>query len=106
MIILDAFRDFSQVRSLDQIAARRPNLYFDLSLLLSFELMGLPQVRAIGADRFLFGTNFYSWPTMTKPIGRPLEQILESDLADDAKAAILGQNATRVLRLPVVPLRA
>lgn len=99
MIILDVFHDITQVKSLPDIAERRPNLYFDLSMSISFDFMGKPQVRRVGADRFVFGTNFYSLPVMTKPIGRPLEQILESDLSDPEKAAILGGNARRILGL-------
>jgi predicted TIM-barrel fold metal-dependent hydrolase len=61
--------------------------------------MGQPAVEAVGAERFMFGTNFYSWPAMREPIGRPLEQILESTLSDNDKAAILGENAIKVLGL-------
>ena len=99
MIILDVFHDMSQVKSLPDIAERRPNLFFDLCMSISFDFMGKPQVRAVGADRFVFGTNFYSLPVMTKPIGRPLEQILESDLSDAEKTAILSGNAKRILGL-------
>jgi predicted TIM-barrel fold metal-dependent hydrolase len=99
MIILDVFHEITQIRALPEIAQRRRNLYFDLSLMLSFELMGQPAVEAVGAERFMFGTNFYSWPAMREPIGRPLEQILESTLSDNDKAAILGENAIKVLGL-------
>jgi predicted TIM-barrel fold metal-dependent hydrolase len=99
MVILDVFHDLSQVKCLPDIAERRPNLTFDLSMSISFDFMGKPQVRAAGADRFVFGTNFYSLPTMEKPLGRPLEQILESDLSDAEKTAILSGNAKRILGL-------
>ncbi|MDM8010840.1 MAG: amidohydrolase family protein [Parasphingorhabdus sp.] len=99
MVILDAFHDLSQVKSLPDIAERRPNLYFDLSMSISFEFMGKPQVKTVGADRFVFGTNFYSLPVMDTPMGRPLEQILESDLPDMEKIAILSGNAKRILGL-------
>lgn len=101
MVILDVFHDLNQVKSLPDIAERRPNLYFDLSMSISFEFMGKPQVRAVGAERFVFGTNFYSLPTMDKPLGRPLEQILESDLSNTEKTAILSGNARRILGLAV-----
>lgn len=97
MVILDVFHDLSQVKSLPDIAERRPHLYFDLSMSISFEFMGKPQVRAVGAERFVFGSNFYSLPTMNKPLGRPLEQILESDLSDAEKRSILIGNAERLL---------
>ena len=97
MIILDVFHAIAQVKSLPDIAERRPNLYFDLSMSISFDFMGKPQVRMVGADRFVFGTNFYSLPVMATPMGRPLEQILESDLSDVEKQAILSGNAKRLL---------
>lgn len=99
MIVLDVFHDVSQVKSLPDIAERRPNLYFDLSMSINFEFMGLPQVRAVGARRFVYGTNFYSWPLMKKPMGQLLEEILASDLPREDKAAILGGNARRLLGL-------
>jgi predicted TIM-barrel fold metal-dependent hydrolase len=61
--------------------------------------MALPQVRTIGADRFLYGTDLYSWPSMSSTMGDVLPQILKSDLPDDAKAAILGGNIKRILNL-------
>ncbi len=97
MVVLDVFHDVNQVRALPEVAERRPNLVFDLALSVSFEFMGLRQVRAIGADRFGYGTDFYSWPTVTKPFGKQLTEIVEADLDEQDKVAILGGNIRRVL---------
>jgi predicted TIM-barrel fold metal-dependent hydrolase len=97
MVVMDVFHDINQVKSLPEVAARRPNLYFDLSLTISFEFLGLRQVQAIGAHRFLYGTDYYSWPVMTKPFGNLLSEIVTSPLPDDDKAAILGGNIRTLL---------
>jgi predicted TIM-barrel fold metal-dependent hydrolase len=99
MLLLDVFHDPAQVSLLPEIAERRPNLHFDLSSTVSFEVMGLPQVRAIGADRFLYGTNMHSTPLNTKPLGTLLSSILESDLSHEEKSAILSGNTQRILGL-------
>jgi predicted TIM-barrel fold metal-dependent hydrolase len=99
MIVLDVFHDYTQVMSLPDVAERRPNLFFDLALSLSFAFMGLPEIRAVGADRFLFGTDMYSWPTMTRPLGNLLAEILISDLTHEEKTAIFSGNVKRILDL-------
>jgi predicted TIM-barrel fold metal-dependent hydrolase len=99
MIVLDTFHDHNAIRALPDIAARRPNLYFDLALLVSFDCLGLPLVRAIGAERFVYGTDLYSWPLQTKAYGNLLSNILETDLSDDEKTAILSGNLKRVLKI-------
>jgi len=96
ILVLDAFHDPSQVSLIPEIAARRPNLYFDLSTAVSFEMTGLPQVRAVGAHRFLYGTNMHSLPLNTKPLGALLADILGSDLCPEDKTAILAGNARRL----------
>jgi predicted TIM-barrel fold metal-dependent hydrolase len=99
MLVLDAFHDPAQVSLLPEVAERRPNLYFDLSTSVNFETTGLPQIRAVGADRFLYGTNMHSLPLHTKPFGTLLPSILDSDLTKQEKLAILSGNAERILGL-------
>jgi predicted TIM-barrel fold metal-dependent hydrolase len=99
MVILYIFNDISQLGSLAAVAERRPNLYFDLSGSTSFETLGLPQLRPIGAHRFLYGTCTHSWPVHTKPFGELLPDIVDSDLSRDEKAAILSGNVKRILGL-------
>lgn len=103
MVVLDVFHDVNQIRAVPEVARRRPNLHFDLSLLLSFESLGLPAVREIGAGRFLFGTDQYSWPLMTRPYGCLADGVISSDLSDGEKALILGGNARRLLGAGVEP---
>jgi predicted TIM-barrel fold metal-dependent hydrolase len=52
-----------------------------------------------GAGRVVFGTDLYSHP-VGRRISHLLPQILASALPDEAKAAILGGNARRLLRVP------
>jgi predicted TIM-barrel fold metal-dependent hydrolase len=99
MVVLHVFNDVSQLGSLAEVAERRPNLYFDLSGSTSFETLGLPQLRPIGAHRFLYGTYTHSWPVHTKPFGELLQDIVASDLSRDDKAAILAGNVKRILGL-------
>ena len=99
MVVLYVFNTISQVGSLAEIAERRPNLYFDLSGSVSFETLGLPHLRAIGADRFLYGTYTHSWPLHTKPLGKLLPDIVDSDLSQGDKTAILSGNIKRILNL-------
>ena len=99
MLALDVFHDPAQVSLLPEVAERRPNLYFDLSTSVNFEATGLPQIRAVGAERFLYGTNMHSLPLNTKPFGTLLPSIIDSDLTRHEKRAILSGNAERILGL-------
>lgn len=99
IVVLNLFHAVNQIGSLVEIAERRPNLLFDLSGSISFETLGLPQLRRIGADRFLYGTYTHSWPLHSKPFGELLPDIVDCDLSRDDKAAILSGNIRRVLTL-------
>jgi predicted TIM-barrel fold metal-dependent hydrolase len=99
MVVLHVFNDVNQVGSLAEVAERRPSLYFDLSGSLSFETLGLPQLRPIGAHRFLYGTYTRSRPVQTRPSGELLADIAGCDLPEADKAGILGGNVKRILGL-------
>lgn len=99
MLVLDAFHDRAQVGLVPEVADRCPNLYFDLSSSACFEVLGLPQVRKVGADRFLYGSNMHSLPLNTRPLGRLRQSILDSDLTIGEQSMILAGNARRLLRL-------
>jgi predicted TIM-barrel fold metal-dependent hydrolase len=47
----------------------------------------------------VFGTDLYSWP-VGRRVSHLLPQILECGLPRDDKAAIVGGNARRLLRVP------
>jgi predicted TIM-barrel fold metal-dependent hydrolase len=97
IVVLHLFHAVNQIGSLAEVAERRPNLLFDLSGSISFETLGLPQLRRVGADRFVFGTCTHSWPLHSRPFGELLPDILACDLPEEDKAAILGGNIRRAL---------
>jgi uncharacterized protein len=54
-------------------------------------------VRAIGAERVLFASDYPHWDA--KLSGSPQMIIERKDLDDEAKRKIMGENAARLLRL-------
>ncbi len=97
ILALDAFSGFEATRQCFQVAEMAPNLVFDTSLSYNFDFIEDFAVR-FGADRVVFGTDLYS-PPIGRRITHLLPQILSSGLSEDAKAAILGDNARRLLGL-------
>jgi predicted TIM-barrel fold metal-dependent hydrolase len=95
--VLDAFSNFEQARQVIAIADRRPRLFFDTALAYNFDLV-MPAIRRFGADRFLYGSDIYSWPLVTRP-SHLLAQILESDLTRGEKEQIVGANLRALLSL-------
>ncbi len=97
MIILDGYSTFEGTKHCGMLAELCPNLVFDISLSYNFDFIE-HHVRTHGFERYLFGTDLYSWP-LGKRITHLLPQIIESELTDDEKAAILGGNARRLLKI-------
>ena len=90
-----------------ELAARHPNLHFDLSggfgardLHARDDHRALPEedapriLRKVGVHRFMFGTDGPS--VMPQPY---IEQVLRLGLTDDEKQAILADNARRIYSL-------
>ncbi|HYV60760.1 MAG TPA: amidohydrolase family protein, partial [Acidimicrobiia bacterium] len=98
ILALDPFAGFEATRQCFFVADVAPNIVFDTSLSYNFDFVEEFAVR-FGAGRVVFGTDLYSWP-VGRRISHLLPQIVESGLADDAKAAILGGNAREILRVP------
>ena len=97
MLVLDAFSGFEQSREAVRVALRRPNLVFDTALAFDFHFI-MPLVRRCGADRVVYGSDLYSWPSGAYG-DAGLSQILSADLDDASKAAIVGGTLRRVLGL-------
>jgi predicted TIM-barrel fold metal-dependent hydrolase len=96
-LVLDAFSGFDQSRQVHALIDRRPNLFFDTSLAYNFSLI-TPVIAAHGHDRIVYGSDTYSWPLGVKG-SHILDEILASDLSDEAKTAILGGNLRKLLGL-------
>ncbi len=97
MLVLDAFSGFDQSRQALSLAERRPNLLFDTSLALNFDLI-TPVITRYGYERIVYGSDTYSWPLGVRG-SHILPQILESGLSDEAKTAILGGTLRKLLGL-------
>jgi predicted TIM-barrel fold metal-dependent hydrolase len=80
------------------VAEIAPNIVWDTSLSYNFDFIE-DFARRFGADRVVFGTDLYSHPVGQR-ISHLLPQIVASALCDDDKAAILGGNARRLLKVP------
>jgi predicted TIM-barrel fold metal-dependent hydrolase len=99
ILALDAFGGFEATRQCFHVAEVAPNVVFDTSLSYNFDFIE-DFARRFGADRVVFGTDLYSHP-VGRRISHLLPQIVESGLSPDDKAAILGGNARRLLRVGV-----
>ncbi|GAA3752944.1 putative TIM-barrel fold metal-dependent hydrolase [Spinactinospora alkalitolerans] len=79
-----------------QMARDFENVYFDLSCGFEegFDEVGIESVRQVGVDRCLWASDWHSHRAI---LG--LQGVKRSLLTDDEKAAILGENARRVLPL-------
>lgn len=94
VLALDAFGSFEATRECFFIAEVAPNIVFDTSLSYNFDFAEDFAVR-FGADRVVFGTDLYSYP-VGRRISHLLEQIQQSALSNEDKAAILAGNARRL----------
>ncbi|MCU1379843.1 MAG: hypothetical protein JWN29_2826 [Acidimicrobiales bacterium] len=98
IVALDAFGGFEATRQCFHVAELAPNIVWDTSLSYNFDFIE-DFARRFGADRVVFGTDLYSHPVGQR-ISHLLPQIVASKLSDEDKAAILGGNARRLLKVP------
>jgi predicted TIM-barrel fold metal-dependent hydrolase len=97
LVVFDGYSTFEGTKHCAFLAECFDNLVFDISLSYNFDFIEA-HMKTHGAERYVFGTDLYSWPLGVR-ITHLLGQIHESSLSDDEKAALLGGNARRVLGL-------
>lgn len=97
LLILDGYSTFEGTKHCGYLAELYPQLHFDISLSYNFDFIE-HHVRRFGAERYVFGTDLYSWP-LGRRITHLLPQLLESALPEADKRALLGENARRLLAL-------
>jgi uncharacterized protein len=99
ILALDAFSSYEATRQCFFVADVASNIVFDTSLSYNFDFIEEFAMR-FGPERVVFGTDLYSWP-VGRRVSHLLPQIVECGLSRDAKTAILGGNARRLLSVPV-----
>ena len=95
-VALDGFSGVSQCQWMTHIARRNSNIFFDTGVLISVSHMLDNFINVVGAERLLFGSDFYSTPELFK-VPYPLSEIGAMELSPDDRAAILGGNARKLL---------
>ena len=98
LVILDAFGGAEHARQAVIIARETPNLVFDTSLAHHY-LFVEAMLNAVGPERLVFGTDYYSMMGGPQP-SVVLDELTANDVPTEHKAAILGGNLRRILRLP------
>ena len=97
-VALDAFSSTDQAASLRGFAHQHPNVVFDTAAATSIAHFMPAFIAEVGAERLLFGSDFYTNPRLSQ-VPYSLYELLNSDLQQDALATILGGNARRLLGL-------
>jgi len=98
MVILDAFGGAEHARQAVIIARETPNLVFDTSLAHHY-LFVEAMLNAVGPERLVFGTDYYSMMGGPQP-SVVLDELAQNNVPTEHKAAILGGNLRRILQLP------
>jgi predicted TIM-barrel fold metal-dependent hydrolase len=101
VVVLDAFSGAEHARQAVIIAQETPNMVFDTSLAHHY-LFVEAMIRAVGPERLVFGTDYYSMMPGPQP-SVVLDGLVASDLPDTEKETILSGNLRRVLQLGPVP---
>ena len=96
IVIAAHFGGYSEWDKVADVYRGIENVYFDTSSSLMFLKEGEAEkmIRALGYEKFLFGTDFPMW----SPKGE-LERFFRLDLTETEREAILGKNAERLLNI-------
>lgn len=98
IIVLDTFADPDNVELAIDLGAQHDHLYFDTALMFSLGRIVEKLVDNLGAERIIFGSDFYSSPVLYEYTS-DLFQIRKAKITEQERSAILGQNIIRILDL-------
>lgn len=96
-VALDAMTSPENLDQLIAVAEGLDNVTLDLTSTLLGSRGVERAVRRLGADRLVFGSNYYSMSRVPRVVA--LDAVEEAELYDEQKAAILGGNARALLGL-------
>jgi predicted TIM-barrel fold metal-dependent hydrolase len=97
-VALDGFSSPDRAQWMVYLAEKHPNILFDTGVATSVSHM-LPRfIDSIGADRLIFGSDFYSEPRFFD-VPFVLYELLNSEVGEAALAQVLGGNARRLLEI-------
>lgn len=97
-VALDAFSSPDHASWMQFIAWRSTNIIFDTGLLTSAGHSLDRFIEEVGAERLLFGTNFYSSAAVFET-SFALQEVLALDITDEQKAQVLAGNAHRLFNV-------
>lgn len=92
VIITDFF--YSDMAELIAVMKEHPHVYAETHALTSVAAVEI-MVNQVGADRLIYGSC-----APVHSMQKAMNQVLEADISDDAKIAILGGNTMRLLHIP------
>ncbi|SHK73476.1 Amidohydrolase [Pseudonocardia thermophila] len=98
IVVLDVLSTFEQSQFVPYVAERRPNLHFDTALAHGVGF-ALNLIKRVGAERVLYGSDLYSAASGVPALTELLADLVAAPLTDAEKAAVLGGNAARLLKL-------
>jgi predicted TIM-barrel fold metal-dependent hydrolase len=98
LVGLDGFSSPTQAGEMVHIAARCPNVFFDTGVLISVAHLLRPFIDAVGAERLLYGSDFYSSPQMFS-VPFALYELLNLGLSERDLELVMSGNAKRLLQL-------
>lgn len=97
IVALDAFTTMNQAEWIVNVGGELPNVTFELALLRSCSIFLDQFVVSYGAERLIFGSDYYDDVRTRYPAG--IGELSATDMSEADRAKILNGNARRVLGL-------